>query len=311
MSLYKIISPKDYIQLTKTASKNRIVTVDASWHMPNTNRSGLKEYLEGPRLPNSIFFDIDDVKDDKSKFPHMLPTLSIFNDKLSKLGLLPNDTLIVYDKIGNFASPRAAWTFTTLGHEGSVYLLNNYNEYLRLNEKDSETYPLEHGAIEKITNFTPTNYEVKNDHIKDQVFSIDDVKKLVDSGDIKNYNFFDARSFDRYNGVAPEPRAGLTSGHVPGCSSLPFLPLLNPETKGLLPKEELKEAILKTLKDTGAEFDPKKPTLSMCGTGVTGVIVKTALEESGLVGSSKLYDGSWTEWALTHENEPEYIIKKE
>ncbi|KAF0269269.1 hypothetical protein FOG48_01719 [Hanseniaspora uvarum] len=311
MSLYKIISPKDFIQLTKTTSKSRIITVDASWHMPNTNRSGLKEYKEGPRLPNSIFFDIDDVKDDQSSFPHMLPTVSIFNKKLSNLGLLPDDTLIVYDKIGNFASPRAAWTFTTLGHEGSVYLLNNYNDYLKLNKQDSESYPLEHGTIDKITSFAPTNYQVKKDHIKDQVIDIHEVKKLVDSGEIKNYNFFDARSFDRYSGAAPEPRAGLTSGHVPGTYSLPFLSLVNSETKGLLPKEELKEAILKTLNTTGAEFDPKKPTLTMCGTGVTGVIIKTALEESGLVDSSKLYDGSWTEWALTYGNQPMYVAKKE
>lgn len=311
MSAYKIITPKDLIKLTKSASKSRIVPVDASWHMPNTNRSGLKEYQEGPRLPNAIFFDIDDVKDDQSQFPHMLPTVSIFNDKLSKLGLLPSDTLVVYDKIGNFASPRAAWTFTTLGHEGEVYLLNNYNDYLKLHDTDSEAYPLEKGAVEKITTFSPTTYEVKEDHIKEQVISIDDVKKLVDSGEIKNYNFYDARSFDRYKGTAPEPRAGLSSGHVPGVSSLPFLPLLNPETKGFLPQEELKDAVLKTLESTGAQFDSSKHTLCMCGTGVTGAIIKTALEESGLAKSSKLYDGSWTEWALTLGNQPEYIAKNE
>ncbi|XBW37442.1 hypothetical protein QEN19_003023 [Hanseniaspora menglaensis] len=308
MALYKLISPNEYTSLLKSSTA-RIVSVDASWHMPNTGRSGSKEYFEGPRLPNSIFFDIDDVKDENSEFPHMLPTLSIFNKKLSELGLLPNDTLVIYDKIGNFASPRAAWTFTTMGHKGNVYLLNNYNDYVKLSKEDPKSYNLDYSSVNKITSLPKTQYVVQETFVKDQVLSFNDVKQLVDSGDIKNYNFFDARALPRFLGSAPEPRPGLTSGHIPGVQPLPFLSLLDPETKGFLPNKELKANILSFFKENGVEFDKEKPTLTMCGTGVTGCIIKTALEEADLVKSSKLYDGSWTEWATIFKNDPKYIIK--
>lgn len=306
MSLFKIISSKDYINLLKNTS-SRVVAVDASWHMPNSGLIGVKEYNEGPRLPNSIFFDIDDVKDDQSKFPHMLPTLEIFNKKLSELGLHPQDTLVVYDREGNFSSPRAAWTFTTMGHLGKVYLLNNYNEYLELSKEDPINYKLEKHAVEKPSAFPPSKYQVEKTHLKDQVLSFEDIKELVDSGKINDFNFFDARSLPRFLGTAPEPRAGLPSGHVPGCQPLPFSDLLDPKTKGFLPDKELAESILASFQKNNVSFDSSKPTLTMCGTGVTGCIIKAALEQSGLVSGSKLYDGSWTEWASTLKNDPKYI----
>ncbi|OBA28010.1 Rhodanese-like protein [Hanseniaspora valbyensis NRRL Y-1626] len=309
MSLYKIISPKDYINLLKTSS-TRVITVDASWHMPNTGRVGIKEYFEGPRLPNSIFFDIDDVKDDKSEFPHMLPTLSIFNEKLSNLGILPNDTLVVYDKLGNFSSPRAAWTLTTMGHLGDVYLLNNFKTYLELSKADKDTFKLDLNKIDKITFLPKSDYKIEKTHLKEQVLSFEDVKNLVDSGKINDYNFFDARALPRFLGTVPEPREGLQSGHIPGVQPLPFSTLLDSETKEFPSKEELKKNLLTSFKENGVIFDIKKPTLTMCGTGVTGCIIKTALEQSGLVKSSKLYDGSWTEWATIMDKEPKYITKK-
>ena len=42
--------------LEKNLSKVKII--DASWHMPNTNRNGYSEYKK-EHLPNAIFFDLD------------------------------------------------------------------------------------------------------------------------------------------------------------------------------------------------------------------------------------------------------------
>ena len=37
---------------------DNVKIIDGSWHMPQTKRSGLKEYKE-KHIPNSIFFDLD------------------------------------------------------------------------------------------------------------------------------------------------------------------------------------------------------------------------------------------------------------
>ena len=84
--------------------------------------------------------------------------------------------------------------------------------------------------------------------------------------------------------------SGLPAGHIPGSISVPFAGLLDPETKALLPREELR----KVFKQRGV--DPDKPIITSCGTGVTAAVLDAALEVAGIGrgGNRKLYDGSWT-----------------
>ncbi|MBE9554977.1 MAG: sulfurtransferase, partial [Proteobacteria bacterium] len=46
--------------------------VDGSWHMPAANRDPRAEYGE-QHIPSAVFFDIDDIADNDSTLPHMLP----------------------------------------------------------------------------------------------------------------------------------------------------------------------------------------------------------------------------------------------
>ena len=47
----------------------------------------------------------------------------------------------------------------------------------------------------------------------------------------KNFQLVDARSEQRFLGLQPEPRKGLSSGHIPGSKNLPFNLLLNNDLK--------------------------------------------------------------------------------
>src|SRR3546814_2331855 len=44
----------------------------------------------------------------------------------------------------------------------------------------------------------------------------------------------DARSRARFEGTAPEPRAGLRAGHIPGSRNLPFNEIVDPAQQTLL-----------------------------------------------------------------------------
>jgi thiosulfate/3-mercaptopyruvate sulfurtransferase len=101
----------------------------------------------------------------------------------------------------------------------------------------------------------------------------------------------DARSGPRFTGEAPEPRAGLSSGHIKDSINLPFTDLLTPQ-KAFLSKMSLKNILKET------NIDDSKPIIVMCGTGVTACVIRCAMQLAGL-DSSKIavYDGSWTEWA--------------
>ena len=103
----------------------------------------------------------------------------------------------------------------------------------------------------------------------------------------KSMQLVDARAADRFRGEAPEPRAGLASGHIPNSRNLPFGLLL---ADGMLKEAQ---AIKQAFTDAG--IDLSRPVTTTCGSGVTAAILSLALAEIGLPAHA-LYDGSWTEW---------------
>ena len=52
---------------------NKVKILDASWHLPTIKRNSKKEY-KIRHITNSIFFDIDKYSNQKTNFPHMLPS---------------------------------------------------------------------------------------------------------------------------------------------------------------------------------------------------------------------------------------------
>ena len=50
-----------------------LVILDASMHLPTTKRNAKAEYLDA-HIPGALFFDIDDLADEASSLPHMLPS---------------------------------------------------------------------------------------------------------------------------------------------------------------------------------------------------------------------------------------------
>ena len=51
----------------------------------------------------------------------------------------------------------------------------------------------------------------------------------------------DGRPKGRFDGTAPEPNPKLRSGHILGSVNVPFLNLIDPDTKTLKSKEGIKE----------------------------------------------------------------------
>ena len=116
-----------------------------------------------------------------------------------------------------------------------------------------------------------------------RVADADDVRRALD----ERLQVLDARSAARFAGLAPEPRPGLRSGHMPGASNLPFDRLIAPD--GTLKQGPALEA---AFRDAG--IDLHHPVITTCGSGVTAAILSLALAVLGR--PSRLYDGSWAEW---------------
>ncbi|KAK6458578.1 thiosulfate sulfurtransferase [Scheffersomyces xylosifermentans] len=316
-SVLSTISPNAFRALVATSTPaSRVVPVDATWYMPNNPKNGREEFLNEQRLPGAAFFDLDAISLPVSPYPHMLPSYDLFKEAIGELGIQRNDKVVVYDKSGIFSSPRAAWTFALFGHP-RVYLLDNYLTY-----KQSE-YPVEKGKVTTLSTSLASEgrnegYEIFSksefdENYKNQVIEYEELLNLVETDALaKDYYAFDARPNDRFTGKVPEPRPGLSSGHVPSSLSLPFSRVINEGNKTYKSKEELLEVFQK---DFGLDLsndkfvDGKKGIIVMCGSGVTAVILKFAIQSViGLDVPIRVYDGSWTEWA---SRAPEKFIKKD
>ncbi len=250
-----------------------VIIVDASWHLPGTDRSGHAEYLE-QRIPGAIFFDIDDISDDTSGLPHMLPTPVKFAARMRKLGIGDGMRIVVYDALGMFSAPRVWWTFRVMGCDDVVVLDGGLPKWL------AEDRPTQDGPPRQRTprHFTPRQRPA-------MVRDANEVRDALTSG---KERLLDARPAKRFNGQAPEPRAGLRSGHMPGAANLPAS-ALTAEDGTFLPVDELRQRF------QNAGIDLNAPVITTCGSGVTAAILSLGLAELDHTDNA-LYDGSWSEW---------------
>ena len=99
-----------------------LIVLDGSWHLPTANRNPKTEYL-GEHIPGALFFDIDDLSDDKTTLPHMLPSTVKFSSRMKKMGIGDGARIVVYDSTGIFSAARVWWTFRAMGHQ-DVAVLN-------------------------------------------------------------------------------------------------------------------------------------------------------------------------------------------
>ncbi len=74
---------------------------------------------------------------------------------------------------------------------------------------------------------------------------------------------------------------------MPGALNLPFGQLLNPD--GTIKNGPELEAAFRSV-----GLDMNRPVITTCGSGVTAAILTLGLTLLGK--SSRLYDGSWSEW---------------
>ena len=109
---------------------------------------------------------------------------------------------------------------------------------------------------------------------------------IIEVAKDKHILILDARSEERFKGLAPEPRKGLRSGTIPNSENLPYTDLLSGHC--LKSKQELK-TIFKTF-----IIGEKSLTFS-CGSGITACILALAAEISDYK-QITVYDGSWTEF---------------
>ena len=250
-----------------------LIVLDGSWHLPTAKRDPKAEYL-AEHIPGAVFFDIDELSDEKSHLPHMLPSTIKFSSRMKKMGVGDGMKVVVYDTHGLFSAARVWWTFRAMGHEDVAVLDGGLRKW-KLEGRAIEDGPPSR-RFER--HFTP----LQNAGL------IRDMADIADIVTCRNIQLVDARPAARFEGREPEPRPGVRSGHIPGSRNVPSSALINAD--GTLKSEVELRAIF-----AAAGIDPKAPVVTTCGSGVTASIVSLALAVIGQTNAA-VYDGSWAEW---------------
>ncbi len=256
--------------LSENLNTLNLVILDVSIE---SNVANIKVEFPGIQIIGARYFDLKgSFSDLENPLPNTLPHPEAFALACRKLGINNNSTIVVYDNIGIYASPRVWWMFKSMGHENIAVLDGGLPDWKNKNypTESIHTQEIPEGNFKAIFN---SNLQKSASQILENVST----KKAV---------VIDARSNGRFCGLIPETRENLKSGHIPNSVNLPFLEVLK-DGKFLPPTEISK--IFKKLKTEN------RPHIYTCGSGLTACILMLASE---LISKKNhyLYDGSWTEW---------------
>lgn len=262
-----VVSPSEL-----SANPGDVVLVDA--------RTGpdAKAAYERAHLPGARFVDLEQelasVADPRRGGRHPLPTPAAFAATLGRLGIRPNDSVVVYDlAAGMNAASRFWWMLRAAGH-ADVRVLDAKPETFAaagLSMTDEPT---------KVVAAPPYPFEAW------QLPTVD--IDFVDRARLDpSWVVIDVRSAARYRGES-EP-IDPVAGHIPGAANLFHVELTDADGRLLAPSEiaaRYAEVVGTTAKDH---------VIVHCGSGVTACHALLAFERAGL-GIPAMYVGSWSEW---------------
>lgn len=249
--------------------------VDGTYYLPMQGKSARAEF-ESRHIPGAVFFDIDEIADENSKLPHMLPSPEKFAARMRKLGIGDGNRVVVYDSNNYMGSARVWWTLRVFGHADVAVLDGGLAKWL------AEERPVDDRPPQP----RERHFTARLDHSLVRA-----KEQMLANLRSRREQVLDARSAGRFHAEEPEVWPGRRSGHIPGSLNLPFLDLVDPASKTLLPAEQIRAKL------RAAGVDPGKPVVTSCGSGITAAVLALALH---LVGQRDVavYDGSWAEWGL-------------
>ncbi len=274
-----ILKPTDYLVsphwLLTHLQHPQLIVLDASL---NSAIASSKDWVgeESLAIPGTQIFDFDKkICDRESSLPHMMPSPALFTQEVRALGINRNNTIVVYDRMGIYSSPRAWWMFKAMGHERVAVLDGGLPAWLSLGmpcqPRNTNQTILTGDFLAK----PRPGFFCDGEHVLNALADV-------------RYAILDARSERRFLGVEAEPRAGLRAGHMPNAQNLPF-------------KAVQAGNSMKTNPEINAIFAPKasyqQKLILSCGSGVTACILALAATLAGYP-QITVYDGSWSEWGL-------------
>jgi thiosulfate/3-mercaptopyruvate sulfurtransferase len=247
--------------------------VDGTWYHKG-DRNGRQEFEKGPRIPNSVYFDIDDISSSTSPQTHMLPTPELFGRAMDEFGIRNSDPVVIYARKGSSFLPRIWFTFHEMGHSQVSIMQGPLEEWIQAGGAVESG----HKTVPKAAEFSKSAKTTYAPIMGNRVVDLSDVKGAVEE---QSATILDARgsSFQK-------------TGGMPGSINIPYSTLAQDMT--FKSRQDMTDIFQKA----GVDPFSEKPIYCSCGSGVSACTLYLALQECGRRGETFMYDGSWQEWKL-------------
>ena len=207
----------------------------------------------------------------------MLSTSNDWEKIVAKMGILKDDKIVIYDNSDVLSACRCWYNFIYFGHNDKLVQVLNGG----LKKWKSENKP----TTNIISKVNPTKYIASN---KENL--VKNIKQINENINSEKFKVIDARSKERFEGKAKEPRKGLRSGSIPKSMCIPFRNLVNDDNTFKNENE-----ILNIFKNTLGEEITTNIVFS-CGSGVTASVLALAYSLINNKYMPTIYDGSWAEY---------------
>ncbi|MGI0119609.1 sulfurtransferase [Zooshikella sp. RANM57] len=236
---------------------------------------GLNAYQKS-HIPGAVYLDLD--KDLSAKVVpgltgrHPLPHPQEFAEKLGKLGISDQHTIVIYDDADGAKAARLWWMLLWLGKSEGVYLLDGgYQAWV------NDGLPC--------TSVLPENPLTHFDFVCNDSLKVE-ANEVLSSLSAEQVIVLDARAYSRFAGE--EEPIDSVAGHIPGAVCCPYTENLDQNTKFKFPSE-----LLERFRHLGV--NEVTNCICYCGSGVTACHNIFSMQLAGLP-MPKLYVGSWSEW---------------
>jgi thiosulfate/3-mercaptopyruvate sulfurtransferase len=203
-----------------------------------------------------------------------------FEDLMSRLGVKPDDELILYGDFNNWFAAFAFWVFKYFGHK-KIRIMNGGRKKW---ENENRPYTKDEPTP------NPSNYVAAAPDEGVRAY-LDDVKRSFRKQEV---GLVDVRSVKEFNGEITAPpeypmEHAQRGGHIPGAKNIPWLQAINDD--GTFKSVEELETLY------GKQgITPDKHIICYCRIGERSSHTWFVLKYLLGFPSVRNYDGSWTEW---------------
>jgi thiosulfate/3-mercaptopyruvate sulfurtransferase len=245
------------------------VVVDAEWLARNLDRVRVVDVREPwefdgiGHVPGAVSIPFDAFRGSGDEDEGMLPGADRFEALLGEAGISPDDALVAYDDEHGVFAARFVVTALMYGHDD-----------VRLLDGDYSAWSRDHETTTAAPDVEPVEYEATVPEDRPLI----DAEGVLAAVDDPDAVLVDTRTREEYE-----------AGHIEGAVRLDWRELVDPETRGLLDRDEL----LDRLADDG--IVPERRVVLYCNTARRISHTYLALRHVGFQ-DVDFYEGSLTDW---------------